>query len=252
MQLLLRRNQRAGGFSGSMIFCLDARVEFTAQEQLSIDRYRLGSQVIYNSQASKAALDRSEASQDGSIGGSFRSLAFAALAAMKLNISIASLQRGQHVECKSLDELLGAEEAIMEACRNLRGYLGTAATFDGREVVVEFTDGQETVVAQAAPAPLLVASTVAPLVAPAAPEPTVLPPSAPLPVEPPSVAPTHEMQDGEAVPIARAAAPRLGYDPARPSKKRNSGMEPEARAMLLIMSAVALMIVLFQFFVMSR
>jgi hypothetical protein len=149
MKLLLRRAQRAGGLSGNMIFCLDARVEFTPSEREDIRRYRLANQVIYNSEASKRALAKSEAAHDGSTVGGLKAIAFAAMAAMKLNISIASLERGQHIECKSLDELLGAEEAIMSACENLRGYLETAATFDGREVVVDFTTETPTIVAQA-------------------------------------------------------------------------------------------------------
>lgn len=165
MRLLLRRNQRAGSFSGNMIFCLDARAEFAPEEKESIRRYRLGGQVIYNSEASKRALARSEAADDGSIGGSLKGLAYAALAAMKLNITIDSLERGQHIECKSLDELLGAEDAIMTACENLRGYLETAATFDGREVVVDFSTETPQVIAQAPalPPPRSVATPLAPM-----------------------------------------------------------------------------------------
>jgi len=157
MQLKLQRSQREGGvMSKNVIFCLDARVEFTPGEQQSITKYKLQKQVIYNSEASKRALDRGAAGTDGSTVGHLKSLAFTALAAMNLNISIESLQRGQHVECKSMDELLGAEGAIMDACRNLRGYLDTAATFDGREVLVDFTAEEPTVIASA-PAPMLIA-----------------------------------------------------------------------------------------------
>lgn len=161
MQLKLQRSQREGGvMSKSVIFCLDARVEFTPAEQQSITKYKLHKQVIYNSEASRRALDGGAARVDGSTVGHLKSLAFTALAAMNLNISIESLQRGQHVECKSMDELLGAEEAIMDACRNLRGYLDTAATFDGREVLISFnTDEPE--VLKSAPAPMLVAPTKA-------------------------------------------------------------------------------------------
>jgi len=161
MQLKLQRSQREGGvMSKSVIFCLDARVEFTPAEQQSITKYKLHKQVIYNSEASKRALDGGAARVDGSTVGHLKSLAFTALAAMNLNISIESLQRGQHVECKSMDELLGAEEAIMDACRNLRGYLDTAATFDGREVLISFNTDEPEVLASA-PAPMLVAPTKA-------------------------------------------------------------------------------------------
>lgn len=160
MQLKIQRSQREGGvMSKTVIFCIDARVEFTPAEQASITRYKLQKQVIYNSEASKKHLDSAAGFQSGnSLGGNLRSLASVAMAAMNLNISIESLQRGQHVECKSLDELLGAEEAIMDACRNLRGYLDTAATFDGREVLIDFNTAEPQIVATAtAPAPMLVA-----------------------------------------------------------------------------------------------
>jgi hypothetical protein len=53
-------------------------------------------------------------------------------------VTVYSLMKGVHVECKSMIELLGAEEAIADAGKNLRTYLDTAATFDGREEILEF------------------------------------------------------------------------------------------------------------------
>jgi hypothetical protein len=61
----------------------------------------------------------------------------AAMAALSLRITVDSLIRGVHVECNSMDELLAAEKAIREAASNLKAYLDTAATFDGREEVIE-------------------------------------------------------------------------------------------------------------------
>ena len=61
-----------------------------------------------------------------------------AMSKMSLNITIDSLVKGHHIEAKSLDELLGAEEAIKEACENTKGYLRVAATFDGKEEVIEY------------------------------------------------------------------------------------------------------------------
>lgn len=158
MQLKLRRSQRESGILGkNVIFCLDARVDLSSQEEQSLTRYKLLNQVIYNSEASKKHLESAAAHRDGSAGGALKSLASIALAAMRLNITVASLQRGQHIECKSLDELLGAEDAIMEACETLRGYLDTAATFDGREILVSFDTGTPTIIAQAStPPPMLV------------------------------------------------------------------------------------------------
>ena len=58
--------------------------------------------------------------------------------ALSLRVTVDGLMGGQHIECKDLDELLGAEAAILDACKNLKAYLETALTFDGREEVVEF------------------------------------------------------------------------------------------------------------------
>lgn len=61
-----------------------------------------------------------------------------AAARLSLHITIDSLRKGHHIESKSLDEIMGAEDAIREGCENLRSYLDAAATYDGREQVVEF------------------------------------------------------------------------------------------------------------------
>src|SRR5262249_32789736 len=62
----------------------------------------------------------------------------AAMAGLSLRITVSSLMKGHHVECQSLNELLGAERAIVEAVQSLREYLNVAATFDGREDILEF------------------------------------------------------------------------------------------------------------------
>ena len=179
MQLKLQRSQREGGvMSKSVIFCLDARVEFTVEEAANLKRYKMLEQVIYASEDAKrtaegsaAAMARSRStkfsadsvddmlfSATAGIGGGLKAAALGALSAMKLRITVNSLQRGQHIECKSLDELLGAEAAVIEACKNLRVYLDTAATFDGREVLIAFNTEEPEVLASA-PAPMLVAPT---------------------------------------------------------------------------------------------
>lgn len=222
MRLLLRRSQRAGSFSGNMIFCLDARADFAPAEKANINRYRLGGQVIYNSEASKRALARSEASEDGSIGGSLKGLAFAALAAMKLNITIDSLERGQHVECKSLDELLGAEDAIMTACENLRGYLDTAATFDGREVVVDFSTETPMVVAQAPALP--------------PPRPAIAAP-APMPEPAPAPALRDDLGASDRAPSLSAGIPGTGARSFAASREQDENVK-------LVLGAIAVVVVL--------
>lgn len=164
MQLKLQRSQRAGGLSGSTVFfCLDVRADYTAEEKANISKYRLGGQAIYNSRAAQKHLDAADIhldrTQEGSTGNRFAGLARGAvslaLAKMQLNVTIASLGKGHHIECKDMAELLESEDTIRNACKDLTRYLEAAATFDGSETVVEYVNGEERVhVAQHAP-PLL-------------------------------------------------------------------------------------------------
>jgi hypothetical protein len=159
MQLKLKRSQRdTGVMSKTVVFCLDARVEFTPEERARLVKYKLHKQVIYNSEAAqKHLMNAGMAAATGSIVGGLKSLGSVAFAAMNLNISIETLEKGQHVECKSMDELLQAENAILTACENLKAYLDTAATFDGREVLFDFAGDAPAVVAHAAPQAALAA-----------------------------------------------------------------------------------------------
>ena len=152
MQLKLQRSQRVGGaLANTVIFCLDARAAYSDQEAANISKYKIGGEVIYSSEAAKrhaanmsAHLDRTQSGsvKDRSMGLA-RGLASLAMANMSLNITIASLGRGQHVECKNLTELLEAEETIMEACRKVKLYLEAAATFNGSIALIDFDDGEK-------------------------------------------------------------------------------------------------------------
>lgn len=152
MQLKLRRSQRAGGMlGGKVIFGLDARAELSAEEQGLVRKYALGKLVVYDSEARKkhagsayGHFDNASATAYGggsitrSLWSNARGLASMAMMALTLRVTVDSIIGGQHIECKDLDELLGAEAAIVDACKNLKAYLDTALTFDGREEVVEF------------------------------------------------------------------------------------------------------------------
>jgi len=162
MQLKLQRSQRAGGIVASTIlFCLDVRADYAPEERDNIRKYKLGGQVIYNSQAARKHLDTAGAhldrTQEGTVANRAAGLARGAfslaVAKMSLNISIDSLGRGHHIECKDLEELLEAEATVREACKNVTRFLDVAATFNGSETVIEYVNGEEKVhVTQAAPA----------------------------------------------------------------------------------------------------
>ncbi len=165
MQLKIQRSQRTGGFTGSTVFfALDVRAEYSPEERSNIARYKLGSQVIYNSRSAKKHLDKADAqlgrtqnpnSLKDSAAGLARGAISLAMAKMSLNISIASLGKGHHIECKDLEELLEAEDAVRDACKNVTRFLEVAATFDGSETVIEYDHGEERVhITQSAP-PLL-------------------------------------------------------------------------------------------------
>jgi len=164
VQLKIQRSQRAGGLTATtVLFCLDVRADYAPDERDNIQKYKLGGQMIYNSQAARRHLENADTQIDrtqvGSVGNRFAGLAKGALslalAKMHLNISIASLGRGHHIECKDLEELLEAEDTVRNACKNLTRFLQVAETFDGSELVIEYLNGEEQVhVTQHAP-PLL-------------------------------------------------------------------------------------------------
>ena len=155
MQLKVKRSQRAGGMMGNkVIFVLDARAEPSAEESALIKKYGLGKMNVYDSEARKkhqansfghfdnaaaaATFNASGKSLAGSLWSNARGLASSAMMALSLSVTVDGLIGGQHIECKDLDELVGAEMAMIEACKSAKGYLDVASTFDGREEVLEF------------------------------------------------------------------------------------------------------------------
>ena len=144
---------------GRVIFTLDARIDPSPEQLALIQKYGLGEIVVYDSEARKrhaaaaeahltAAADTASATPFSgkgvalSIGSSLwrasRGAVRAAAVAFSLRCTIDSLIAGQHIECKDLNELLGAEHAIKDACETTKSFLDVAVTFDGREEVLEF------------------------------------------------------------------------------------------------------------------
>jgi hypothetical protein len=139
LQLKRRRSQRtAGMLSKSVMFMLDARLDLSPEEAANVRKYALGNQVIYNSAASRKHLEAAAEAAVRETAGSFvGQLARTAMHRLSLNITIDGLVKGQHIECKDLDELIAAENAIIQAARATRTYLDITKTFDGREDVID-------------------------------------------------------------------------------------------------------------------
>ncbi len=152
MQLKIQRSQRTGGFTGSTVFfCLDVRAEYAPEEQDNVRKYKLGGQLVYASKGAQKHYDKARTHAARGDSDSFKDMASGtagmlfslALARLNLNITIASLGRGHHVECKDLAELIEAENTVREACRAVTRFLAAAATFDGSETVIEYHEGEE-------------------------------------------------------------------------------------------------------------
>jgi len=152
MQLKIQRSQRMGGALGNTaVFCLDAQADYSPSEVANIAKYKLGRQVIYNSRASKQHLERAKAgTQLGGFWGYAGTAASLVMAKLALNISVESLGRGQHIECKDMLELLEAEEEVMDACRMLKRFLAAAATFNGSIALIDFDEDEKLHVGQGA------------------------------------------------------------------------------------------------------
>lgn len=139
MQLVLRRSQKTTGMlSKSVSFVLDARADLTPEEVDAVKKYGLGSQILYASSKAKAHAETALSVDPATGTGFLKGIAAAAMLKLALTITTDSLTKGHHIECKDLDELLGAEEAIQNACQAIRGYMEIAKTFDGREIVIDF------------------------------------------------------------------------------------------------------------------
>jgi hypothetical protein len=156
MALKLKRSQ-SKTVMGKPQFILDARLEVSAEIRQHIDKYKLGTLVIYESAARQkhreAIAEHLEGSRDNTslfapggeqmkgVGKTMWHLARAAgkgiRTSLALKITINSLISGHHIKGESMDEILEAEEAITEAARNLKAHLQVAGTFSGQEEVIE-------------------------------------------------------------------------------------------------------------------
>ena len=237
MQLKIQRSQRQSGLvSKAVMFCVDARILLSAEEQDNVNRYRLGSQILYSSEAAKRHAEGAGAEHFTTASSWARGIYHAAAARMALNITVDSLQRGQHIECKDLNEVLDAEDALMESCQKLKVYLQTASTFDGREAVIDFTKDEPEAVSKPIP-----------LAAPVAPAPVVQP----MPAE-------SNMGATISTPIPAAvesASPSLALpyraqpvesNPLQPALDWWNGLTREQRKWIMIIGGIVVLFILYR------
>lgn len=131
MQLKVQHSQKKG-MIGRHTFCLDLRAEYSPEEKDRINKYDLGGEVIYSSKDAQKHGDNLQAST--SLGGA---IMHRVLMGMNLNITVASLGRGQHIECKDLNELMAAREGVIEACKGVKNWLEMTTHFDGSENIID-------------------------------------------------------------------------------------------------------------------
>lgn len=149
MQLKLKRSQRKT-LTGKIVYHLDVRADISDTDRALINKYNLGKDQVYTSESMKALAASADAAiAAGKTLGAFNpmgpsgitstvkgiGLGIAARFAQK--ITVAELVQGKSIECKDLNEMLDAEQAVITACQNLKGYLEAAESFDGREIVID-------------------------------------------------------------------------------------------------------------------
>ena len=123
MKLLLRRNQKSGMMRGAS-FTLDARAELTPEEYKNIERYGFGKTMLYQ---------RNQVVDPGS--GLLGMASRFAFKMMNIEVTVASLANGIHLEFKDIIEMLAVEDQLKEASKNFKAILDAAAKFGGEEVV---------------------------------------------------------------------------------------------------------------------
>lgn len=139
MQLRVKRSQLKG-MMGGIYFAVDAKIILTDDEMQDVIKYHLHDQVVYCSEGfRKHAAKGLNDIESGTVGGTLKAMARLAALNLQLKFTFADLMRGAHVECKNLDELMGAEGAFVMACERAQKYLAFAKTYTNeQETVREF------------------------------------------------------------------------------------------------------------------
>ena len=121
MQLLL---ERGSGLMGGVIFILNARVEFTPEERSNIRRYRLGNTLIYQ----QYEMTNRGSGLSGVIGRFLFRM-------RNIQVTVAGLVNGTHLEFKDIHEMLAVEEHLTITIRNFKDVLDAASGYRGENLV---------------------------------------------------------------------------------------------------------------------
>lgn len=125
MKLLLRREQQKSGLIRSTVtFAITVRAELSPEERSNIEKYQLGSSVLYT---------RGELADRGS--GLMGLASRAAFHLMNISVTVNDLVQGKRIECKDIIEMLGVQEQLKEAATTFKAVLDAASHFGGDEVL---------------------------------------------------------------------------------------------------------------------
>jgi hypothetical protein len=109
---------------GGVIFILDARAEFTPEERSNIRRYRLGKTLLYQRYQMPDPVS-------GWLGIAQRLL----FKMRNIEVTVASLVNGTHLEFKDIHEMLAVEEHLTEVSRNFKDVLDAASGYSGENLI---------------------------------------------------------------------------------------------------------------------
>ena len=136
MQLKIKKSQRSS-MMGKTLFQIEVRADMTPQERELIKKYGLSKEVLYTSEDAKKHTAMAVLGDTSTVRGSLGVIKSSIRSALSLTVTVADLENGKTIEAKSLNEVISAENDLLQAAKNLTAYLSTATEFDGREVVHE-------------------------------------------------------------------------------------------------------------------
>lgn len=126
MKLIIERSQKSAGMiSKKQVFSITVRAEISAIEREAIDKYKLSDEVLYVDGDTPDYNPNSVMSTLGAVAKNMR----------VGKLVVRNLVDGKTFESDNIADMLGTEEQITNAAKNLKTYLDVATTFGGREVI---------------------------------------------------------------------------------------------------------------------